>query len=109
MVVENDSDIEKLAEQIFKQEDDLPNELSTSTRIWMGVIELNDGQYRPVQGFTEEDLRRRAMGRGRLVWTDYYVGGLVSMLSDSIEELWDYAFNRAEKHFKKNEVKESEE
>tara|TARA_R100000742_G_C4253822_1_gene71908 strand:+ start:122 stop:445 length:324 start_codon:yes stop_codon:yes gene_type:complete len=107
MVVENDSDIEKLAEQIFEQEDDLPNELTTSTRIWMGTIEFNDGQHRPIVGFTEEDLRRRAMGRGRLIWTDYYVGGLVSMLSDGVEELWDYAFNRAEKIVKIN--KESEE
>ena len=101
MVVENDSDIEKLAEQIFGEEDDLPENLTTSTRIWMGVIELNDGQYRPVQGFTEEDLRRRAMGLGRLVWTDYYDGGLQAILEDSVEQLWDYAYNRAEKKINK--------
>jgi hypothetical protein len=101
MVVENDSDIEKLAEQIFEQEDDLPQNLTTRCRIWMGVIELNDGQYRPVNGFTEEDLRRRAMGLGRLVWTDYYDGGIQAILEDSVEELWDYAYSKAEKKIKK--------
>ncbi len=90
-------DIDKLTEEIFEANDCLPQNLTTRTRIWMGVIEFNDGQHRPIVGFSEEDLRRRAMGRGRLVWTDYYDGGIQAILEDSVDELWDYAYDRAEK------------
>jgi len=100
-------DIEKLAEEIFEQEDDLPQTLTTRCRIWLGVIEIGDVNYRPVVGYSEEDLRRKAKGWAtRLVWYDYYDGGLQAILEDSVEQLWDHAYKRAEKMQK---VKESEE
>ena len=95
-------DIDKLAEQIFEEEDDLPHDLTTSARIWMGVIEIGDTTYRPVIGYSEEDLRRKARGWAtRLVWYDYYDGGLQAILEDSVEALWDYAYRKAEKKIKK--------
>jgi hypothetical protein len=89
-------DMDKLAEEIFEANDDLPQSVNGNTTIWIGVIQYNDGQCRPVVGFSEDDLYRKSKGRGRLVWTDYYDNAR-DILSDSVEDLWDYAYERAEK------------
>tara|TARA_R100001082_G_scaffold82236_1_gene49084 strand:+ start:13168 stop:13461 length:294 start_codon:yes stop_codon:yes gene_type:complete len=90
------NNIDKLAEEIFEANDDLPQSVNGNTTIWIGVIEFKDGQHRPVIGFSEDDLYRKSLGRGRLVWTDYYDNAR-DILEDSVQDLWDYAYDRAEK------------
>ena len=94
------SDIDKLAEQIFEQQDDLPNEITPYTRVWIGLVEVHDVPL-PIIGFSEADLERKSSGLGRLVWSDYYYDGLTAILSDSVEALWEYAYSKAENKIKK--------
>ena len=92
-------DIDKLTEEIFEANDCLPRTLTTRTRIWKGVVKILDGQpdhYRTVIGFTHDDLVRRASSTGgRLVDYDYYDNGIQAILEDSVDELWQYAYERA--------------
>ena len=95
------NNIDKLTEEIFEANDDLPQSVNGNTTIWIGVIEIGSllgakPNYRPVVGFSEDDLYRKSRGRGRLVWTDHYrfIGDI---LEDSVEDLWDYAYEKAEK------------
>ena len=101
-------DIDKLAEEIFEANDDLPQSVNSNTTLWIGVVETGSHlgakpTYKPVVGFSEDDLYRKSKGRGRLVWTDHYrfIGDI---LEDSVEDLWDYAYEKA----KMKNLKESE-
>tara|TARA_R100000664_G_C2756012_1_gene143797 strand:- start:240 stop:548 length:309 start_codon:yes stop_codon:yes gene_type:complete len=95
------NNIDKLAEEIFEANDDLPQSVNSNTTIWIGVVETGSHlgakpTYKPVVGFSEDDLYRKSLGRGRLVWTDYY-DNAGDILEDSVQDLWDYAYDRAEK------------
>tara|TARA_R100000329_G_scaffold124173_1_gene102696 strand:+ start:2260 stop:2568 length:309 start_codon:yes stop_codon:yes gene_type:complete len=90
-------DIDKLAEEIFEAEDDLPHTLTTRSRIWLGQIRWLDGHVRIVAGFSHDDLLRKAsFVNARLIYYDYYDGGIQAILEDSVDDLWQYAYERAE-------------
>jgi len=93
-------DIDKLTEEIFEKNDCLPHTITTKTRIWKGLVKILDGQpdhYRTVIGFSYNDLWRRAESTGgKLVDYDYYDGGIQAILEDSVDELWAFAYERAE-------------
>ena len=91
-------DIDKLTEEIFEAEDDLPHTLTTRSRIWLGQITMKDGQIREIIGFSHDDLFRKAsIVNARLTNYDYYDGGIQAILEDSVDDLWQYAYDRAEK------------
>ena len=91
-------DIDKLTEEIFEAEDDLPHTLTTRSRIWLGQIKSLDGQVRVVAGFSHDDLFRKAsIVNARLIHYDYYDGGIQAILEDSVDDLWQYAYDRAER------------
>jgi hypothetical protein len=100
-----DDRIEKMTKEIFEANDDLPQRVNGSTTIWIGTIKYDDGQYRSVVGFSEDDLYRKSKDRGRLVWTDYYDNAR-HILEDSVDDLWDYAYAKAERRINLQELKE---
>tara|TARA_R100000458_G_scaffold59875_2_gene72385 strand:- start:35 stop:349 length:315 start_codon:yes stop_codon:yes gene_type:complete len=91
------TDIDKLTDEIFEAEDDLPHTLTTSSKIWLGQIKWPDGQVRVVAGFSHDDLLRKAsIVNARLIRYDYYDGGIQAILEDSVDDLWRYAYEKAE-------------